>query len=260
MIRINCGAIPESLIESELFGYEKGAFTGAQSSGKPGSFELADGGTLFLDEIGELPLPAQVKLLRFLEDGCIIRLGGSQKRTIDARILAATNRDLSEMVSQGHFRQDLFYRLKVIPLNVPAVCERKECILPLIRLYIDHFAAKNKISRRLSRNAAEALMAYRYPGNVRELMNICERAVVMSETEVIDIQDLPADVIKGSNGTTATTAVWPKQMTLTQITLSVEREILFKALEKNMNQNAIAASLGVSQPTVARRLKKCGLK
>jgi PAS domain S-box-containing protein len=260
MIRINCGAIPETLIESELFGYEKGAFTGAQSNGKPGSFELADGGTLFLDEVAELPLPAQVKLLRFLEDGRITRLGGTKGRTVDARILAATHQDISEMVSRGSFRLDLFYRLNVVPLHVPPVRDRKGCILPLIRYYIDHFAAKNNIRKRLSRSAADALMAYPYPGNVRELMNICERAVVMSETEVIDLQDLAAEVLQRPDQTHEASAAWPKQMSLEQITLSVEREVLYAALKKNMNQNMIAAALGISQPTVARRLKKCGLK
>lgn len=260
MIRINCGAIPETLIESELFGYEKGAFTGAQNSGKPGSFELADGGTLFLDEIAELPLPAQVKLLRFLEDGRITRLGGTRGRTVDARILAATHRNLSEMVERGSFRHDLFYRLNVIPLHVPAVRERTECILPLIRYYIDHFAARNHLRKRLSRKAVEALISYPYPGNVRELMNICERAVVMSESEIIDLQDLPAEIIRRSTAEHESNPVWPPQMSLEQITLSVEREILYQALEKKMTQCMIADALGISQPTVARRLKKCGLR
>ncbi len=260
MIRINCGAIPETLVESELFGYEKGAFTGAQNSGKPGSFELADGGTLFLDEIAELPLPAQVKLLRFLEDGRITRLGGTRGRTVDARILAATHRNLAEMVERGSFRHDLFYRLNVIPLHVPAVRERKECILPLIRYYIDHFAARNNLRKRLSRNAVDALIAYPYPGNVRELMNICERAVVMSETEIIDLQDLPAEIITRSTSEHESNSVWPRQMSLEQIALSVEREVLYQAMEKNMTQCMMAETLGISQPTVGRRLKKCGLK
>lgn len=260
LIRINCGAIPETLIESELFGYEAGAFTGAQAKGKPGSLELADGGSLFLDEIAELPLSAQVKLLRFLEDGRLIRLGGSKVRTIDARILAATHRNLKEMVAKGAFRHDLYYRLNVIPLHLPALRERNDCIPPLVRYYIDYFANMNNARKRLSRSAFEALLTYPYPGNIRELMNICERAVVMSETEVIDLPDLPRDVVQYKPEEPAFVGEWPKEMTLKQMLNSVERKILVRALNKYKNQNEVAAALGVSQPTIARRLKEYGIK
>jgi PAS domain S-box-containing protein len=259
LININCGAIPESLIESELFGYEKGAFTGAQTGGKPGYFELADGGTLFLDEIAELPLPSQVKLLRFLEDGRIIRLGGTRGRTVDVRILAATHRNLEEMVAQGRFRLDLYYRLKVIPIYVPAVRERKDCILPLIHHYIDYFGQKTGIKKRLTRAASDALLAYPYPGNVRELMNICERLVVMSETELIDIRDLPSDIVARVEETAAASLEWPEEMTLQQALDSVERSLLAKSMERYGNQVKIAAVLGVNQSTVARKLKKYGI-
>ncbi|WP_197910308.1 sigma-54 interaction domain-containing protein [Desulfosarcina ovata] len=260
LIRINCGAIPESLIESELFGYEKGAFTGARAGGKPGHLELADGGTLFLDEIAELPLSAQVKLLRFLEDGRVNRLGGTQARQVNARILAATHRDLKQMVGEGTFRHDLYYRLNVIPLVVPPVRERKECLLPLLRYYVDYFARKLGSPKRLSHAAVESLMAYPFPGNVRELMNICERAVVMSELEVIALEDLPRDVVSHTGNAGATPSVqWPPQMTLEQILQSVERALLLEATQKYRNQSQIAAALGVSQPTVARRMKKYGL-
>ena len=187
LIKINCGAIPESLIEAELFGYEKGAFTGARTGGKPGHFELADGGTLFLDEVAELPLSSQVKLLRFLEDGRITRLGDTRGRTLNVRILAATHQDMEKLVEQGKFRLDLYYRLNVIPLQVPAVRERIDCIIPLIRHYIEKFSDQIGASKHLSRSALDALSAYPYPGNVRELMNICERLVVMSDTELIDL-------------------------------------------------------------------------
>jgi PAS domain S-box-containing protein len=260
LIRINCGAIPESLIESELFGYEKGAFTGAQAGGKPGHLELAHGGTLFLDEIAELPLPAQVKLLRFLEDGRVTRLGGTQARQVDARILAATHRDLKQMVGEGTFRQDLYYRLNVIPLFVPPVRQRKECLLPLLRHYVDFFARKIETPKRLSHAAIDALMAYPFPGNVRELMNLCERAVVMSEMEVITLEDLPRDVVTHTSQTGGSTAFqWPRQMTLGQILQSVERAHLLNAMQTCRNQSQIAGALGVSQPTVARRMKKYGL-
>ena len=260
LIRINCGAIPETLIESELFGYKAGAFTGAQAGGKPGSLELADGGSLFLDEIAELPLSAQVKLLRFLENGRLTRLGDSKVRNIDARILAATHRNLKDMVAKGTFRHDLYYRLNVIPLHIPALREREDCIPPLLRHYVDYFANIIGTRKRLSRIALDALLVYRYPGNVRELINICERAVVMSETEVVDLADLPNDVALRSPELSIEAADWPAEMTLQQILQNVERKVLLRTLKKYKNQSEAAAALGVSQPTIARRLKKYNLK
>lgn len=259
LIRINCGAIPESLIESELFGYERGAFTGAQASGKLGHLELADGGTLFLDEIAELPLSAQVKLLRFLENGRLTRLGGTQTRRVDARIIAATHRNLQEMVEEGTFRHDLYYRLKVIPITIPPLRDRKECLLPFLRHYIDYFARKVGSKKRLSRAAADTLMTYRFPGNVRELMNICERVVVMSEMEIIDHLDLPRAVTAHTKKAEDVWGPWPAQMTLEQVLQSVERAFLLDALNVYKKQSQIAEKLGISQPTVARRMKKYSL-
>lgn len=256
LIRINCGAIPESLVESELFGYEEGAFTGAKVGGKAGSLELADGGSLFLDEIGELPLPAQVKLLRFLEKGRLTRVGGTKVRNIDARILVATHRDLEEMVAKGLFRQDLYYRLSVIPLHVPPLRERRECIFPLITFYIEYFAKIAKARKRVSRAALDILLSYPYPGNVRELMNICEHATVMSETEVVDAMDLPRNVRNHNSSPSILEAEWPDNMTLKQILESVERKVMSQALNQYKNQALAAAALGVSQPTIARRMKK----
>ncbi|MCK4622813.1 MAG: sigma 54-interacting transcriptional regulator [Desulfuromonadales bacterium] len=259
LIKINCGAIPESLIEAELFGYEKGAFTGAQTSGKPGHFELADGGTLFLDEIAELPLSSQVKLLRFLEDGCITRLGSTNSKNVDVRVVAATHRDLEQMVEQGRFRLDLYYRLHVIPIQVPAVRERRDCIVPLIRHYIDEFCVQNSTTKRLTRAALDALADYSYPGNVRELMNICERLVVMSETELVDLPDLPAQIISHSENLDISNLDWPEGMTLQQTLDRVEKSILIKARERFRNQMEAAAALGVNQSTIARKLKRHGL-
>jgi PAS domain S-box-containing protein len=259
MIKINCGAIPESLIESELFGYEKGAFTGADS-GKPGHFELADGGILFLDEIAELPLSSQVKLLRFLEDGRIMRLGSTQGRTVNVRILAATHRNLDEMVAQGRFRHDLFYRLNVIPLAVPAVRERKECILPLVRHYLELFGERNRVKKRLSQAAARALQNYAFPGNVRELMNVCERLVVMSETELIDLADLPADISDLAERRGMADAGWGEGELLQEVLDRVERTVLTQALSKFSNQTEMAEALGVTQATIARKLQKHGLR
>ncbi|MDJ0780573.1 MAG: sigma 54-interacting transcriptional regulator [Desulfosarcinaceae bacterium] len=260
LIRINCGAIPESLIESELFGYESGAFTGARSGGKPGHLELAHEGTLFLDEIAELPPAAQVKLLRFLEDGRLTRLGGSGERQVDARIIAATHRDLKAMVVAGDFREDLYYRLNVIPLQVPAVRDRSECILPLIRHYVAHFAGLNQTSKRLSRQALDALLNYPYPGNVRELMNICERAVVMSDTEVIDLADLPTDVVAAVSPPLLQGLQLHRGGSLAEMLALVERDLIRAAMAEHGSQEQAASALGVSQPTIARRLKKYGLR
>jgi PAS domain S-box-containing protein len=260
LIEINCGAIPESLIESELFGYEKGAFTGAQSGGKPGYLELADGGILFLDEIAELPRAAQVKLLRFLENGRVVRLGGTKARTLDVRIIAATHRDLDRMVQEGTFRLDLYYRLNVIPIQVPALRDRRDCILPLIRYYIDCFGARDSLHKRLTAAATDALVSYDYPGNVRQLMNICERLVVMTDTDLIDVKDLPAEIAAGNiEKLGAPQHYWPAELSLQETLESVERAVLQKALERHGNQVSIAQSLGVNQSTVARKLKKHGL-
>ena len=259
LVKINCGAIPESLVEAELFGYDKGAFTGAQAKGKPGYFELADGGILFLDEIAELPLSSQVKLLRFLEDGRVMRVGGTQSRKLDVRMLAATHRDLQAMVDRGAFRLDLFYRLSVIPLQVPPLRERTECILPMLRHYVDHFGERLGVRRRFSRAASEALLAYPWPGNVRELMNLCERLVVMSDAEVIDLSDLPHDIVGRSGKAGAAPGGWPEEFTLPQAVESTERAMLIAARERHRNQTAMARALGVDQSTVARKMKKYGI-
>ncbi|MDX2480495.1 MAG: sigma 54-interacting transcriptional regulator [Desulfuromusa sp.] len=259
LIKINCGAIPESLIEAELFGYEKGAFTGALTSGKPGYFELADGGTLFLDEIAELPLSSQVKLLRFLEDGQITRLGDTKSRKADVRVLAATHQDLGEMVKQGKFRLDLYYRLNVIPIQIPAVRERHDCIIPLIRHYLEKFGKQTDTHKRLTRSALDALASYPYPGNVRELMNICERLVVMTETELVDLPDLPMQVTSYTPEKQFSSNQIPTGTSLQQTLDQVEKELLEQALQQFNNQTEIAAALNVNQSTIARKFKKHGL-
>ena len=259
LIKINCGAIPETLIEAELFGYERGAFTGAVSS-KPGHLELADGGTLFLDEVAELPLASQVKLLRFMEDSQVTRLGGTHSRKVDVRIIAATNRDLERQVEAKLFRLDLYYRLSVIPLTIPALRERRECLLPLIHSFIDSFAERSAQPKRLTRAATDRLMNYPFPGNVRELMNICERLVVMTETEIIDVSDLPRAVVMGSDDEySAATIRWPDIMSMGQIIESVERAVLIEASRSCHSQQEVAAALDMSQPTVARKLQKYGV-
>jgi len=262
MIRINCGAIPETLVETELFGYDKGAFTGADQKGKPGHLELAHKGILFLDEIAELPLPAQVKLLRFLEDGRVARVGGTTSRQLDVRILCATHRDLSQMVAGGTFRQDLYYRLHVIPLRVPPLRERRDCVLPLIQHFLDHFSERIGIGSppRVSHRAMDVLMAYPYPGNVRELMNLCERLVVMSDGRRLGLDDLPADVTTAGDGGVDTGALgFQHGASLTEMLATVERRILAEARERFVSQAQMARALGVNQSTIARKLKKLGL-
>ncbi len=263
MIRINCGAIPESLVESELFGYEKGAFTGARKGGKPGYFELAHGGILFLDEIAELPLSSQVKLLRFLEDGQVARVGGTGGRRVDVRILAATNRDLEGMVAGRSFRRDLYYRLNVIPLRMPALGERRECLAPLIYHFLDHFTRKlgRSAAPRPSRAAMDALLAHGYPGNVRELMNICERLVVMTEGGRIETEDLPGDVRgAGAGADCLPAATMIRGRTLAQTLADVERAAIREAMARHGTQEKAARALGVNQSTIARKLRKHGIE
>ncbi len=259
LIKINCGAIPESLIEAELFGYEKGAFTGALEKGKPGYLELADGGILFLDEIAELPLASQVKLLRFLEDGRMTRLGATSPRKLNVRILAATHRNLEEMVAAGTFRHDLYYRLNVIPIQVPPVRERRECLVPLLRHYLDDFCEKNACKKRLTGPALDALAAYPFPGNVRELMNICERLVVMSDTEVLDLADLPAQVRVREVEPAPLGEEWLTGISLQEALDQVERRLLVRTRDRLRSQSEVASALGVNQSTIARKLKKHGL-
>ena len=259
IIKLNCGAIPESLIEAELFGYEKGAFTGAVSN-KPGHLEMAAGGTLFLDEIAELPQNSQVKLLRFMEDGMITRLGSTKSKHVDVRILAATNQDLDAMIRKGLFRSDLYYRLSVIPLTIPPLRERQDCLVPMITAFINRFAEQTGKAKRLTAAAFDLLTGYSYPGNVRELMNICERLVVMADNDTIDVNDLPHNVITDSGREAGIFYTdWPAEMTLEQILESVERHVILKTAQNYHKQQDIALQLGMSQPTVARKLHKYGI-
>ncbi len=254
LIKINCGAIPETLIESELFGHEKGAFTGAQAA-KPGHIELADGGVLFLDEIAELPLASQVKLLHFLEDGKVTRLGAVKAKQVDVRILAATHGNLEDMVERKEFRLDLYYRLNVIPLHIPALRERRDCIVPLIQHYVELYSRRNGINKRITSAAMDILLAYEWPGNVRQLMNVCERILVMTDGDIIDIQDLPQKIA----GNSSQSGLRTEHMTLQQSMESFERSLLVDAMEEHGNQYKVAAAMGINQSTVARKLKRYGI-
>ncbi|WP_407408715.1 sigma-54 interaction domain-containing protein, partial [Peribacillus sp.] len=192
-VKINCGAIPADLLESELFGYEGGAFTGANHKGKPGMFEIADNGILFLDEVGELPLQLQVKLLRVLQEREIQRIGGTKPKKIDVRIIAATNRNLLDMVKAGEFREDLYYRLNVIPIVIPPLRERREDILALSDLFLTKANNQYKLTKKLDSALKDYFFHYDWPGNVRELINIVERLVVLTNGSVISVSDLPVE-------------------------------------------------------------------
>ena len=259
LIQVNCGAIPETLVESELFGYARGAFTGAALQGKPGYLELADGGIVFLDEVAELPIASQVKLLRFLEDGMVTRVGGTTPQRLNVRVVGATHRDLEKMVDQGRFRLDLFYRLNVIPIPIPPLRQRQDCKLALIRHYLDHFGTTlgQGPAPRLSRRALDALLAYHYPGNVRELMNICERLVVMSESVRIGVADLPATVTAGLPAELACGIdMVSAGQSLPQTLARVEGRILAQAMQTHGTQAKAALALGINQSTIARKLKR----
>lgn len=258
-VRINCAAIPENLLESELFGYEKGAFTGA-SSRKLGKFELAHGGTLFLDEISEIPLPMQAKLLRVIQEKEFDRVGGIKAIKVDTRIIAATNRDLAQMVCEGSFRADLFYRLNVITIQMPPLRERKEDLGLLANHFVQQAAAKlGKPVQGISNEARELLEAYDWPGNVRELRNVCERAVVLTRSLLIMPEDLPATLQPGFEGG-GTAEKWTGQ-TLYEILSDVERSVILRALKKhNFNRTKTAQELGINRRTLYEKIKEYGLE
>jgi PAS domain S-box-containing protein len=260
-IQVDCGAIPETLIESELFGYEPGAFTGARAKGKAGLFELANGGTLFLDEVGELPLAMQVKLLRFVESNELVRLGGVKPRRIQVRIIAATNRNLSQMVKTGHFREDLFFRLNVVPLRIPPLRERLEDIPPLCVHILERFNKRKKSKKRLSPEVLDRLMMHNFPGNVRELINLMERMIVMSEGEVITLADLPRQLRSAPLGEIGEGVDWSDgEYTLKAALEAFESHLILGALHRNDSMAAAARTLGTKPSTLWRKVKRLGIK
>jgi len=252
-IKVNCGAIPENLIESELFGHEKGAFTGAGER-KRGRFELADGGTLLLDEIGELPLHLQVKLLRVLQEKEVERLGGQGPIRVDMRIICATAKDLAGEVRRGTFREDLFYRLQVIPIQVPPLRERREDIPELCNHFLREFGHVRAQPLQLSPGALQCLMAYDFPGNIRELRNILERATVLSTSTVIDLLELPGDLTGRTSGSHAAPA------TLAEAMAHTEKECILNALHRsNGNKTEAALLLGISRKNLWEKMKGKGI-
>ncbi len=255
LLSLNCGALPESLLEAELFGYADGAFTGAQAGGKPGLVEAADSGTLFLDEIDALSLDVQVKLLTFLDTQSFIRVGDTRLRQVDVRVIAATNKDLARRVEQSAFRQDLFFRLNVVPVELPPLAARRADIQPLVWRALERLNQRYGTEKTVNRDALELLCRYDYPGNVRELQNILERSFVLSDSESIGPHDLPVE-LRQSAGSSLPMG----NGTLADAVCAVEYDVLSRACQRLGRQVDIARELGVSQATIARLLRKHGLR
>jgi PAS domain S-box-containing protein len=260
-IAINCGAIPEHLLESELFGYEKGSFTGAWREGKPGLFELANGGIIFLDEVGEMPLNLQVKLLKVLQDMEVYRVGGIKPVKFDVRVIAATNRNLRDVVKEGKFREDLFYRLYVVPIEVPPLRERREDIFPLTWHFLKQYNQKYKQSKSFSSELIAILETYGWPGNVRELQNIVERLVVTGDADVLGPEHLPHSIYQRSGAERFTLEDNKRSGTisLSRAKEQMERAMLAQAMKTKQTTREIARLLEVDHSTVVRKLRKYGL-
>lgn len=258
-VKVNCGAIPRELLESEMFGYEPGAFTGASREGRRGLFELADGGSIFLDEVGELPVDLQVKLLRVLQEKEFNRLGGSKVVKVNVRVIAASNTDLDELVKAGRFREDLYYRLSVVPLKVPPLRERKEDIVAIAQHYVTYFNHKYGFHKVLSAELLDAMESYSWPGNVRELINVVERMVVTSKGNILGAGEFPAESKKSPQVSHFPRGFLEKGRNLQEILDAVEKQVIAEAVKMNRTK-AAAASLGISRATLARKMRKYGIR
>ncbi|WP_312112540.1 sigma-54 interaction domain-containing protein [Brevibacillus reuszeri] len=254
-VHINCGAIPETLLESELFGYEKGAFTGADKDGKAGLIEKANRGTLFLDEIGEMPLALQVKLLTVLQDKTITPVGSSVSREIDVKLITATNKNLRKMVREGKFREDLYYRIHVVPLEIPPLRERREEIPVLIHYFLNVFSQKYCLERKLSDVCYRILEEYDWPGNVRELENVVERLVVTSHDSLITPAQIPR-YIHNQQSSAHNGVKVDRLMQMQDAMDEVERQLVQRAFEQHKTTTRIAEALGISQPSASRKVRK----
>ena len=253
MISVNCAALPEALLESELFGYARGAFTGAHALGKPGLFEVANGGTLFLDEVSEMCPSVQAKLLQVIQDRVVRRVGATQANRVDVRLIAATNRDLDEQVQSGRFREDLYYRLNVVPIVIPPLRERRDDVLALVQYFLNRFNQQYKLQRFLTNEALTQLLEYQWPGNVRELENLIERLVVTAQGPAIDLRDLPLGLQGGRRDAKVTvTGLMPVEHARAE----VEEQLFRLAARQLKSTRKVAQALGVSQPTAARRMKR----
>lgn len=249
-IKVNCAAIPQNLIESELFGYASGAFTGADKNGKMGLFELADKGTIFLDEVGELPIEMQSKILRVLQEKEIRRVGSPKSILIDVRVIAATNRDLKEMVRNKTFREDLYYRLVVFPITIPPLRDRVEDIEPLVKIFTEKINNKYRFNKSFTQEAVQLLKDYHWPGNIRELVNVVERALIISSREQIYSSELPMSEKKDVN------IVLRSSKNLKDILEEIEFEYISAAYEEYKNVRDAASSLGMDASTFVRKRKK----
>ncbi len=258
-VPVNCGAIPEALIESELFGHARGAFSGAVEA-HPGKFTQADGGTLFLDEVGELPLPLQVKLLRAVQDREITPVGGTQSRTVDVRIVAATNRDLELMVQEGRFRRDLFYRLEVVPIRLPALRERREDIPTLVRHFLDEMNRRFEREVAIAEDALALMALYAWPGNVREMENLLERLVVLDASGTIRAADLPERMRTGAGAAPLADLaanLGTGAIDLPAVMAGIEGSLIDQALRQTAgNKTRAAELLGLSRTTLLDKLKR----
>ncbi len=257
-IRINCGAIPDNLLESELFGYESGAFTGAKKQGKAGYFELANSGTLFLDEIGDLPYQLQVKLLRVLQNKEVFRIGSEKPFKVNNRIITATNRNLEEMIEQKEFREDLYYRVNVVSVNVPPLRDRKEDITPLAMYFAQLFNRQYNMNKKISPKLLDVFMKYNWPGNVRELENTIERLVVVSLDDIPTFDDLPACLIEALQDNRSKVSV-SGIIPLRDAVESVEKQILQKAYSQCRTTRQMAKELKVDAATIVRKAAKYGI-
>ncbi|OMP66373.1 sigma-54 interaction domain-containing protein [Domibacillus epiphyticus] len=251
-IKVNCAAIPKDLLESELFGYEKGAFTGAHDKGRPGLFEQANGGTIFLDEIGEMPFALQAKLLRVLQEFEVTRIGGGRTLKIDVRVISATNQDLESLVAKGEFREDLYYRLNIVPIRIPPLRERREDIPLLACHFLSKVNKKYGFSKHLSDDAYRLLQSYSWPGNIREIQNMVERAAVTAEDDLLGVEDFPVTIPPGD--------VFPTQnRTLKEVVSEVERDMILRAIAEYKTTRKTAGVLGISQSALVKKMKRLGL-
>ena len=256
---VSCGSLSPNIVESELFGYEAGSFTGANREGKKGLLESASGGTVFLDEIGELPLDQQVKLLHVLQEKSIVRVGGTEQIPLDIRVIAATNRDLREQIEKGNFREDLFYRLNVVSINIPSLSRRREDIPLFIKHFTKKFNEYHSTNKVISKNVMNLLSRHEWPGNVRELENLVERLIVTSPSNYIDAEDLPWE-IPGITADELNTVTVKEIAPLAKVIESAERQLLEMARYEYGTTSAMAEILEVNQSTVSRKMKTYGIK